>query len=46
MAKKTAPEAGSEQKVMTKYDLKMEKRRKQKKRTSGRRRLQKLFFLL
>ena len=24
MAKKTAPEAGSEQKVMTKYDLKME----------------------
>ena len=40
MAKKTAPEAGSEQKVMTKYDLKM------KKRTSGRRRLQKLFFLL
>ena len=30
MAKSTAPEAGSEQKVMTKYDRKMEERRIQK----------------
>lgn len=30
MAKQTTPEAGSEQKVMTKYDRKMEERRKQK----------------
>ena len=29
MAKKTAPEAGSEQKFMKKYDLKMENLRKQ-----------------
>ncbi len=44
MAKKTAPEAGSEQKVMTKYDLKMEKRRKQKEKDKRQEKITKIVF--
>ena len=44
MAKKTAPEAGSEQKVMTKYDRKMEERRKQKEKDKRQEKITKIVF--
>lgn len=44
MAKKTAPEAANEQKVMTKYDRKMEERRKQKEKDKRQEKIAKITF--
>lgn len=44
MAKKTVPEAADEQKVMTKYDRKMEERRKQKEKDKRQEKISKIFF--
>ncbi len=46
MAKSTAPEAGSEQKVMTKYDRKMEERRIQKEKDKKQEKLTKTIVSL